>query len=132
MRTVLIPILAALVLAAPRVVAQDAAVFTPEAPLTRFDLDVRALERHRPGFPFWQHIFTIPDGRIAFGSAQDGRLLAVFPTAGDWSRDAVWEDATLLVALEGRTLPKRVDQRREEVVRLLTPVAGPLVHNQTR
>jgi hypothetical protein len=98
----------------------------------RLDIDLAAVQSYRPEYPFWQHIFTIPDGRIAFGSAQDGRLLAVFPAAGDWNRDAVWEDATLSAALEGRTLPKRLDERREEVVRLLTPVAGPLVHNQTR
>ena len=98
----------------------------------RLDLDLAAVQSYRPEYPFWQHIFTIPDGRIAYGSAQDGRLLAVFPAAGDWSRDAVWEDATLSAALEGRTLPKRLDERREEVVRLLTPVAGPLVHNPTR
>ena len=45
--------------------------------------DLAAMETFRPGFSFWQHIFTIPDGFIAFGSAVDGRLLAVFPTAGD-------------------------------------------------
>jgi hypothetical protein len=86
----------------------------------------------RPAYPFWQHIFTIPDGRIAFGSAQDGRLLAVFPTAGDWVRDGVWEEQALNGFLKGRTLPKRPDARRDELVRLLTPVTGPLVHNPTR
>src|SRR5262245_27263066 len=50
----------------------------------RLEMDLSAIQMFRPEYPFWQHIFTIPDGRIAFGSAEDGRLLAVFPTAGDW------------------------------------------------
>jgi hypothetical protein len=32
----------------------------------------------------------------------------------------------------GRTLPKQLNARRDELVRLLTPVTGPLVHNPTR
>jgi hypothetical protein len=98
----------------------------------RLDLDLSAVQSYRPEYPFWQHIFTIPDGRIAFGSAQDGRLLAIFPTAGDWVRDGVWEEQALNGFLNGRTLPKRLDARRDELVRLLTPVTGPLVHNPTR
>ena len=98
----------------------------------RLDLDLSAVQSYRPEYPFWQHIFTIPDGRIAFGSAQDGRLLAVFPTTGDWSRDGAWEEQALSGFLTGRTLPKQLNQRREEVTRLLTPVTGPLVHNPTR
>src|SRR5688572_5340679 len=46
--------------------------------------DLSAMQTFRPGYGFWQNIFTIPDGSIAFGSAVDGRLLAVFPTHGDW------------------------------------------------
>jgi hypothetical protein len=99
---------------------------------SRLDMDVTAVQSYRPEYPFWQHIFTIPDGRIAFGSAQDGRLLAVFPNTGDWARDGVWEDQALAGFLNGRSLPKQLNDRREEVVRLLTPVTGPLVHNQTR
>ncbi len=98
----------------------------------RLDLDLAAIQTYRPSYPFWQHIFTIPDGRIAYGSAQDGRLLAVFPAAGDWARDAVWEEQGLAGFLNGQTLPKRLNDRREEVARLLTPVTGPLVHNPTR
>jgi hypothetical protein len=98
----------------------------------RLDLDLAAVQSYRPEYPFWQYIFTIPDGRIAFGSAQDGRLLATFPTAGDWARDAVWEEPALNGFLNGQTLPKQLNQRRDEVVRLLTPITGPLVHNQTR
>jgi hypothetical protein len=98
----------------------------------RLDRDLAAVQMFRPSYPFWQHIFTIPDGRIAVGSAQDGRLLAIFPTAGDWVRDGVWEEQALNGVLNGHTLPKRLDARRDELVRLLTPVAGPLVHNPTR
>src|SRR5262245_62965629 len=109
-----------------------AAVAATEYARGRLDMDLTALQMFRPEYPFWQHIFTIPDGRIAFGSAQDGRLLAIFPTAGDWVRDGVWEDQALNGFLNGRTLPKQLDARRDELVRLLTPVTGPLVHNPTR
>jgi hypothetical protein len=98
----------------------------------RLDLDLAAVQMYRPSYPFWQHIFTIPDGRIAFGSAQDGRLLAVFPANGDWVRSARWEEQALAGFLNGQTLPKRLNDRREEVARLLTPITGPLVHNPTR
>src|SRR5262245_6427586 len=40
--------------------------------------DFEAMRAFRPGFAFWQHVFTLPDHQIAFGSAIDGRLLAVF------------------------------------------------------
>ena len=117
----------------------DAVAPTPPAALAaseysraRLDLDMLAVQSYRPEYPFWQHIFTIPDGRIAFGSAQDGRLLAVFPTAGDWTRDADWEDKTLAGVLDGQTWPKRLELRRDQVVRVLTPMTGPLVHNPTR
>jgi hypothetical protein len=98
----------------------------------RLELDLAMLQTFRPEYPFWQHIFTIPDGNIAFGSGKDGRLLAVFPTTGDWHREGVFEDEALAAALEGQTLAKRLDDRRDQVVDLLTPLAGPLVHNATR
>ena len=103
-----------------------------EASRARLDADLVAVQSYRPAYPFWQHIFTIPDGRIAFGSAQDGRLLAIFPTSGDWVRDATWEDQMLAGALNGQQLPRQLNQRREQVVRLLEPTTGPLVHNPTR
>jgi hypothetical protein len=112
--------------------APPAALAASEYARARLDLDLAAVQSYRPEYPFWQHIFVIPDGRIAFGSATDGRLLAVFPTAGDWSRDGQWQEQTLAAALDGQTMPKRLEQRRDEVVRLLTPVTGPLVHNPTR
>ena len=116
----------------PAAVLPPAARAASEYSRARVDLDLAAVQSYRPSYPFWQHIFTIPDGRIAFGSAQDGRLLAVFPAAGDWARDAEWEEQALSGFLNGRALPKQLNQRREEVVRLLTPVTGPLVHNPTR
>jgi hypothetical protein len=104
-----------------------------DADLTaRYQDDLATLESVRPGYAFWQHVFTIPDGSIAFGSALDGRLLAVFPTKGDWARDAVWHDRTLVGALAGHELPRSLDDRRDYVVSVLQPLAGPLVHNPTR
>jgi hypothetical protein len=94
--------------------------------------DLAALETFRPGYPFWQNIFTIPDGSIAFGSARDGRLLAVFPTKGDWRRDGRWIDPALATVLDGHNLPAALDDRREYVAYLIEQVAGPVLHNPTR
>src|SRR5687768_6294915 len=66
--------------------------------------DFGTMQAFRPGYTFWRHIFTIPDGSIAFGSALDGRLLVVFPTRGDWMRDADWKDPGLARLLQGRQL----------------------------
>lgn len=105
-------------------------------PLSRADArlkdDLAVVQAFRPAYRFWQHIFTIPDGRIAFGSEQDGRLLATFPTRGDWGRDALYVDTTLAATLNGVVWPPRPDDRRDLVVRLLTPATGPLLHNPTR
>jgi hypothetical protein len=86
----------------------------------------------RPAYKFWQHLFVIPDGRIAVGSAKDGRLLATFPTKGDWVRQGAWEDPSLATLLIGQSLPTRLEDRREALVELLQPATGPLVHNPTR
>jgi len=98
----------------------------------RLEADTLAVASSRPAFPFWQNVFTIPDGRIIFGSAKDGRLLAVFPTEGDWARDVVWEDPTLAGLLDGQRLPSQLSDRRARVIQLLEPTTGPLVHNPTR
>ena len=98
----------------------------------RRDGDVAALEKYRPGFAFWQNIFNIPDGSIAFGSATDGRLLAIFPTRGDWLRDVVWVDQSLEGTLDDVTLRPDLDDRREQVAQLLEAVVGPVMHNPTR
>ena len=112
------------------------AVMTParaeEQTLTRWQRDLAAMQVNRPGYAFWQHIFTIPDGSIAFGSARDGRLLAIFPTKGDWVRDAAWTEGALAPLLDGQEMPKDLDDRRSLVVSLLEPVVGPVLHNPTR
>ena len=71
----------------------------------RLQADVDVVRAFRPAYPFWQHIFTIPDGRIAFGSARDGRLLATFPSKGDWSTGAVWLQPDLGTPLSGVKWP---------------------------
>lgn len=102
----------------------------------RLQADLEAVQSFRPAYPFWQNVFTKPDGQIILGSAEDGRLLASFPTKGDWVRDAQWEEPALgkvlATSLDGRKLPARLNDRRDEVVRLLEPTTGPLVHNPTR
>ena len=68
--------------------------------------DIAALEKYRPGYPFWRHVFTIPDGYVVFGSAVDGRKLEVIRSA-------------------------RTD-RRESIASELSAEAGPIIHNETR
>ena len=98
----------------------------------RWTADLAAMEAFRPGYEFWQHVFTIPDGSIAFGSALDGRLLATFPAAGDWTRRAVWADPSLTHILDGQPLARKISERREQVALLLERAAGPVLHNSTR
>src|SRR5688572_18230957 len=94
--------------------------------------DFAAMHAFRPGYPFWQHVFTLPDHSIAFGSIADGRLLAIFPAKGNWTREAVWADAALAHVLEGQRLARRLSERREQVALLLERIAGPVLHNSTR
>ena len=98
----------------------------------RLRADVAAMRAFRPGYPFWRHVFTIPDGSIAFGSAADGRLLATFPARGDWSRQAAWTDPAIAFSLDGRSLARKLDERREQVAVLMESAAGPVLHNSTR
>ena len=112
--------------------AAVAAVGAAELASTRWQDDLAAMTANRPGYAFWQHIFTIPDGSIAFGSARDGRLLVIFPTKGDWIRDAAWTEGSLASLLDGQEMPKDLDDRRSLVVSLLEPVVGPVLHNPTR
>jgi hypothetical protein len=100
--------------------------------LARRQADLAAVQTFRPAYAFWRHIFTIPDGRIIFGSAKDGRLLATFPARGDWTREGVWEDSALAATLAGRRLPSGLNQRRKQVVSLLESTVGPVLHNPTR
>lgn len=99
---------------------------------SRLQADIAAVRSFRPAYPFWRHIFTIPDGRIIFGSAADGRLLATFPVRGDWARQGLWEEPALAATLADKRLPSALRLRREQVVRLLEPTVGPVVHNATR
>ena len=98
----------------------------------RLAADLEALATFRPSYPFWQHVFTVPDGHIAFGSGEDGRLLATFPTRGNWQRGGEWEDPALAGTLAGRRLPRRLNDRRDALADLLEPLVGPVVHNPTR
>ncbi len=98
----------------------------------RIQADWETMRAYRPAYEFWQHIFTVPDGRILYGSATDGRLLATLPVKGDWSSASNWTEPRLAVPLKDRTLPTRLNDRRDEVVRLLEPTTGPLLHNPAR
>jgi hypothetical protein len=103
-----------------------------ETAAVRLQADLDAVKAFRPSYPFWQQIFAIPDGRIAFGSAKDGRLLVTVPTKGNWSADAIWSDPELAAAVAGVRWPVRLDDRRDLLVSRLEPSVGPLVHNPTR
>ncbi|HEY7502363.1 MAG TPA: hypothetical protein VH740_27830 [Vicinamibacterales bacterium] len=94
--------------------------------------DIAALDIFRPGYSFWRHVFTIPDGSIAFGSAADGRILATFPVKGDWMRADVWADPAFARVLDGELLSRKLSDRREQVALLMERAAGPVQHNSTR
>ena len=98
----------------------------------RLDADLDALQTFRPGYPFWRHVFMIPDGSIAFGSATGGELLAVFPVRGDWNGSARWERPELAAVIAGQRLETGLTQRRDQVAQMLEPKVGPVVHNATR
>jgi hypothetical protein len=98
----------------------------------RRSADFAAMQTFRPGYAFWQHVFTLSDGSIAFGSAVNGRLLATFPAKGDWTRHAKWADPRLAHVLDGRELPRKLDERRDQVALLLERLVGPVQHNSTR
>jgi len=94
--------------------------------------DFAAMQAFRPGYAFWQHVFILPDHSIAYGSSVDGRLLATFPTKGNWTRDAVWADPAVAHALDGQPLARKLGERRDQVALLLERAAGPVLHNSTR
>ena len=128
-------------LLAAEVIGQTSAGATPPARVelaaqpyiqARYQADLAAVQDFRPSYLFWQHIFTIPDGRIIFGSAETGRLLASFPTRGNWAREGVWEDPALAGTLDGLRLQSRLSRRRDQVEELLEPIVGPVLHNPTR
>ena len=116
-----------------RVAAAQASTRTFDSPAhERLEADHEAMESYRPSYPFWQHLFVVPDGRIAFGSEQTGELLVTFPTKGDWIGDAIWEDHSLANVLDGVTLAANLDRRRDQVTELLESRVGPIVSNPTR
>jgi hypothetical protein len=94
--------------------------------------DFAAMETFRPGYAFWQHVFILPDHSIAYGSAIDGRLLATFPTKGNWSRHAVWADPALKETLAGETLAAKLSERRDQVAQILEREVGRVLQNSTR
>lgn len=94
--------------------------------------DVEVLATYRPAYPFWRHIFTITDGHIAFGSRADGRLIVTFPVRGNWRRDGDWTDPALAGTLAGRSLPRRLSDRRRIVEEVLAERVEPVLHNATR
>jgi hypothetical protein len=98
----------------------------------RFEADRAAMASYRPSYSFWQHLFVVPDGSIAFGTEESGRLLVTFPTKGNWIRDAAWQDPALAALLTDVKLPADLDRRRDEVARRLSQQVGPVVHNPTR
>jgi hypothetical protein len=132
-------------LAASAVITRRASAGTPattvavRAPQTASDAvearlaaDVVAMQAFRPRYPFWRHVFTIPDGSIAFGSGVDGRLLATFPAKGDWTEQAAWSDPAIARTLDGQLLARKIGERREQVSLLMSSVSAPVLHNSTR
>jgi hypothetical protein len=113
-------------------VSAHAPIAADNAVEARRRADFAAMQAFRPGYAFWQHVFTIPDGSIAFGSAVDGRLLATFPARGVWTRHAVWSDPAMAHMLDGQQLAPRLSERRQQVALLLEGAAGPVLHNATR
>ncbi len=100
----------------------------------RGEADLAAMAEHRPAYPFWEHVFMIPDGRILYGSGVDGRLLASFPAnVRNWADDGVWYEPALEAALDGVRLPSALGRRRDRVSELLEPLAGGrVINNATR
>ena len=94
--------------------------------------DVAALRRFRPGYSFWQHVFTTPDGSVLYASAQDGHVLARFPERGDWTRSACFDDGALASLISEARLARRLTDRRDQVAKLFEARVGPVVHNPTR
>ena len=98
----------------------------------RLRTDLAAMQRFSPSYPFWYHVFTNPDGSVAFGSATNGRLLVMFPARGNWALNGKWEDPSLARALDRARLPSNLNRRREEVANRLRGLSGPVLHNPTR
>lgn len=98
----------------------------------RWRSDLAAMKQHRPSYPFWQHVFTTSDGSVAFGAADDGRLLGVVPNRGDWGAGARWEEPGIAEAVHDLRPASRLTDRREQWADRLEEHVGPVVHNATR
>jgi hypothetical protein len=103
-----------------------------QATTARLENDLAAMQRFSPSYPFWFHVFTVPDGSVVFGNAANGRLLVTFPLRGNWTRNGVWTEASAVQALGSERLPTNLNRRREEVARRLETLGDPVLHNQTR
>ncbi len=112
--------------------ASNANHLARQAAITRLETDLVSMQRFSPSYPFWYHVFTKPDGSVAFGSAANGRLLVTFPVRGNWKRNGTWEDPSLAKALDSARLPSNLNRRREEVADRLQALGGPVLHNRTR
>lgn len=98
----------------------------------QFDQDLEAMRLYRPGFEFWHDVFTIENGRMAFGNASDGSLIATFPLGNTWTRDAHWVESSLPERLPRRPVDGTLAERRDDMAALLTEAVGPVVYNPTR
>ena len=97
-----------------------------------YERDLEAMRLYRPSYEFWHHVFSIPNGRIAYGSALDGSLLATFPGRGDWLENAVWSAELGPAVLGSRPLERRSSARRDDVAARLTKAVGPVNYHETR
>jgi len=97
-----------------------------------FEQDLEAMRFYRPGYEFWHDVFTIESGRMAFGSASDGRLIATFPLGKNWMRDANWVESSLPDQLPRQPVGRTLTERRDATAQLLTEAVGPVVYNATR
>ena len=114
----------------PATVARPAPQSADDAVQARRREDVAAMQAFRPGYAFWRHVFMIPDGSIAFGSAVDGRLLATLP-ARRWSPKAFFTDPAIARVLDDQSLARPLDGR-EQVALRMGRAAGPVLQNSTR
>ena len=134
-----IPAAASKVVTTPAV-APDVTGVGEASPLTAADVaaarrrdDFAAMQEYRPGYRFWQYVFTLPDNSIAYGSATDGRLLVTFPAKGEWTRRRRMDGSRT------RPHPRWPAPRAQGwaigATRwrcLLERVVGPVLHNSTR
>ena len=140
----LVALAAAIPVAAWNVVARRPSATVPaadsaHAPHTAEDpvearrrADFAAMQAFRPGYAFWQHVFTIPDHRSHSAAPLTDACSRRFPPKGVWTRQAVWSDPAIARILDGQQLARKLRERRQQVAFLLEGAAGPVLHNSTR